>query len=127
MESELYALDYSENKNGTCTKQAFLKPASIIHPINTITSTSNLDNHNFLFMQGSSVTVANNMVHSLAMAIGIKQSAIFVDACFAEIFEELSERSRQRYLFVGKLHAVWLRKSLGMLKLIHEVSCIVYH
>ena len=78
-------------------------------------------------MRGKTVLEAKRMIHSFTLALGLKGTVLFADACVAELYEDFME-NEQEYLNHDFTHcrfdnkyADWIRPKLGLIAVAHEV------
>jgi hypothetical protein len=69
----------------------------------------------FRFLSRESSTVALECLRVLGVALGPKYTALFVDACIADMYEACVERVEQRALLTGSSQVEWLHKWIGSL------------
>ena len=87
-------------------------------------------NHNhFTYMRGKTVLEAKRMIHSFTVALGFRQTVLFVDSCIAELYEDFMENEREYFnhdytqcRFDNK-YTDWIRPKLGLIAVAHEVRC----
>lgn len=65
--------------------------------------------------------VAVNMLRSLGKALGPKYTAVFVDACIADLFEACVSRVESRVSLVGKSQTEWLHERIGSILVVQEM------
>ena len=72
-------------------------------------------------MSNETKSFAVEMIHALGKALGPKHTAVFVDACIAELFEALVGRVESRVSLVGKSETEWLHEWIGSIILVREL------
>jgi hypothetical protein len=72
-------------------------------------------------MTNETKEVAVNMLRSLGKALGPKYTAVFVDACIADLFEACISRVESRVSLVGKSQTEWLHERIGSIILVQEM------
>jgi hypothetical protein len=72
-------------------------------------------------MTNETKEVAVNMLRSLGKALGPKYTAVFVDACIADLFEACVSRVESRVSLVGKSQTEWLHERIGSIILVQEM------
>jgi hypothetical protein len=72
-------------------------------------------------MTNETKEVAVNMLRSLGKALGPKYTAVFVDACIADLFEACVSRVESRVSLVGKSQTEWLHERIGSIFLVQEM------
>jgi hypothetical protein len=72
-------------------------------------------------MTNETKEVAVNMLRSLGKALGPKYTAVFADACIADLFEECVSRVESRVSLVGKSQTEWLHERIGSIFLVQEM------
>jgi hypothetical protein len=79
-------------------------------------------NIQYRFMRGSTVKVAYEMIHNIAIVLGYKQTVLFLDECIADLYDILSIRiSHKRNLFDLE-HSRFIERHCGLVVIAKEVS-----
>jgi hypothetical protein len=72
-------------------------------------------------MTSETKEAAVNMIRSLGRALGPKYTAVFGDACIADLFEACVSRVESRVSLVGKSQTEWLHERIGSILLVQEM------